>query len=102
MARTAQPLGLGQAFLAAEAPREAQLAGFHTRCPWGLSESALGREKNATEVKGLKARMGLQGWPGWLLFQEGSRAGRLHPCPGQTGLGGEETAYSKNQASRHS
>lgn len=62
MSRTAQPLGLGQACSATEGPREAWLAMWHTGYPRGLSESALGREEDATEV--LEARMGLLGQTG--------------------------------------
>lgn len=75
MPRTASPLGLGQACPATEGPRAAQLAVFHTFCPRGLPESALSREKGATDVKDLEARTGLQASVGWLLCLEGSRAG---------------------------
>lgn len=57
MARKAQPLGLGQAGSATESPRVARLAVFHVGGPRGLSESALGREKDTAKVRVLEARM---------------------------------------------
>lgn len=95
MPRTAQPLGLGQACSTAEGPRVAQLAVFHTGRPWGLSESALGREKDATEVKSLKARVEFQGWPGWLLWPGREQSRVPLPSPWTDRACGE-MAYLKN------
>lgn len=58
VACTAQPLGLGQAFSAAEGPRAAWLAVLHAGSPRGLSESALGREEDTGKAKALEASVG--------------------------------------------
>lgn len=58
MSSSAQPLGLGQACSAAEGPGAARPAVFHTGSPRGLSESALGRGKDAGQAESLEASEG--------------------------------------------
>lgn len=68
--------------MATEGPRAAWLAVFHTGSTRGISESALGREKDSDEVKILEARV--RALPGR------GRAGPLYSHPGPTGRGGGE------------
>lgn len=58
VARTAWPLGPGQAFSSTEGPRATWLAVLHAGSPRGLSESALGREEDTHTVKALEASVG--------------------------------------------
>lgn len=93
MSSTALPLGLSQAFSATEGPRAAQLAVFHTGSPRGISESALGREKDSDEFKILEARV--RALPGKGSARKGSTL-TLDPQAGE-----EERACSKAEPPRH-
>lgn len=81
MSGSAQPLGLGQACSAAEGSGAARPAVFHTGSPGGLTESALGRGKDAAQAESLEASQGpTRKWA------EGSPTSRWTRRPGAEGL----------------
>ena len=84
---TAQPLGLDQAGSAAKGPRVARLAVLHAGGPRGLSESALGREEDATAVKVLGAGVGPPGPDRSATLPGREQRRALRPHPGRTGQG---------------